>query len=97
MAARARAAAAAPGLLIDTYPVSAPLPRRWPTAGQARSCSSSVPAARARLPHQVWEEATKQLGGFLDSWRSKYPDVNVSQDVVQGHPARPDRTVRRRP
>lgn len=39
-------------------------------------------------PHRVWEEATKQLGGFLDSWRSKYPDVNVSQDVVHGHPAR---------
>jgi nucleotide-binding universal stress UspA family protein len=34
------------------------------------------------------EEATKQLGGFLDSWRSKYPDVKVTQDVVHGHPAR---------
>ena len=36
----------------------------------------------------VEEETRKQLGGFLDSWRSKYPDVNVSQDVVHGHPAR---------
>jgi nucleotide-binding universal stress UspA family protein len=36
----------------------------------------------------VEEEAGKQLGGFLDSWRSKYPDVKVSQDVVHGHPAR---------
>jgi nucleotide-binding universal stress UspA family protein len=34
------------------------------------------------------EEATKQLGGLLDSWRSNYPDVTVSQDVVHGHPAR---------
>jgi nucleotide-binding universal stress UspA family protein len=38
--------------------------------------------------HHVEEEAGKQLGGFLDSWRSKYPDVKVSQDVVHGHPAR---------
>ena len=36
----------------------------------------------------VEEESRKQLTGFLDSWRSKYPDVNVSQDVVHGHPAR---------
>ena len=34
------------------------------------------------------EEATKQLGGFLDSWRSNYPDVEVTQEVVHGHPAR---------
>jgi nucleotide-binding universal stress UspA family protein len=34
------------------------------------------------------EEVGQQLGGFLDSWRSKYPDVKVSQDVVHGHPAR---------
>ena len=34
------------------------------------------------------EEATKQLGELLDSWRSNYPDVTVSQDVVHGHPAR---------
>lgn len=34
------------------------------------------------------EEASTQFGGFLESWRSKYPDVKVSQDVVHGHPAR---------
>ena len=38
--------------------------------------------------HHVEEEAGTQLGGFLDSWRSKYPDVTVTQDVVHGHPAR---------
>ena len=38
--------------------------------------------------HHVEEEATKQLGGFLDGWRSNYPDVEVTQDVVHGHPAR---------
>jgi nucleotide-binding universal stress UspA family protein len=39
-------------------------------------------------PQHVEEGARRQLGGFLDSWRSKYPDVSVSQDVVHGHPAR---------
>jgi nucleotide-binding universal stress UspA family protein len=39
-------------------------------------------------PHHGEEEARKQLGGFLDGWRSKYPDVKVTQDVVHGHPAR---------
>ena len=39
-------------------------------------------------PHHGEEEARKQLGGFLDGWRSKYPDVKVTQDVVRGHPAR---------
>ena len=34
------------------------------------------------------EEATKQLEGLLESWRSNYPAVTVSQDVVHGHPAR---------
>jgi nucleotide-binding universal stress UspA family protein len=38
--------------------------------------------------HHVAEEAGKQLGSFLESWRSKYPDVTVTQDVVHGHPAR---------
>ena len=38
--------------------------------------------------HHGEEEVGKQLGGFLDSWRSKYPDVKVTQDVVHGHPAR---------
>ena len=34
------------------------------------------------------EEAGRQLRALLDSWRAKYPDVKVSQDVVHGHPAR---------
>jgi len=39
-------------------------------------------------PHEVDEETARQLGAFLESWRSKYPDVTVTQDVVHGHPAR---------
>jgi len=34
------------------------------------------------------EETRKQFGALLDSWRSKYPDVKVTQDFVHGHPAR---------
>ena len=33
-------------------------------------------------------DAARQLEGLLDSWRAKYPDVPVSQDVPHGHPAR---------
>lgn len=33
-------------------------------------------------------ETAKRLEQLLDSWRAKYPDVPVSQDVVHGHPGR---------
>ncbi len=33
-------------------------------------------------------EAAKQLEALLHDWRDKYPDVQVSQDVVYGHPGR---------
>jgi nucleotide-binding universal stress UspA family protein len=55
-----------------------------PPVGISRAGESFTGPSR----HHVEEEATKQLGGFLDSWRSKYPDVEVIQDVVHGHPAR---------
>ncbi len=43
----------------------------------------SVPAA------QVLEAAVaRDLTALLDSWREKYPDVPVSQDVMHGHPGR---------
>jgi nucleotide-binding universal stress UspA family protein len=32
--------------------------------------------------------AARQLEALLNSWREKYPDVQVSQDVVHGHPGR---------
>ena len=34
------------------------------------------------------EEATRQLGELLTDWQAKYPDVQVSHDVVHGHPGR---------
>jgi nucleotide-binding universal stress UspA family protein len=55
-----------------------------PPADMSRAGESFTGPSR----QHVEEEAGKQLGGFLDSWRSKYPDVKVSQDVVHGHPAR---------
>jgi nucleotide-binding universal stress UspA family protein len=42
----------------------------------------------ARDPHAVEAEDTRHLEGLLDSWRAKYPDVPVSEEVVHGHPAR---------
>jgi nucleotide-binding universal stress UspA family protein len=33
-------------------------------------------------------DAARQLGGLLDDWRAKYPDVPVSHEVVHGHPGR---------
>ena len=34
------------------------------------------------------EEATRQLDELLNDWRAKYPDVQVSHDVMRGHPGR---------
>ena len=33
-------------------------------------------------------DAARHVGGLLDDWRAKYPDVAVSQEVVHGHPGR---------
>ena len=38
--------------------------------------------------HAAAAEAERQLMLLLDSWREKYPDVPVSQNVVHGHPGR---------
>jgi nucleotide-binding universal stress UspA family protein len=47
-------------------------------AGQAFTFPGSQAAA----------DAARHLTGLLDEWRAKYPDVQVSQDVVHGHPGR---------
>jgi nucleotide-binding universal stress UspA family protein len=33
-------------------------------------------------------QTTRHLEALLDDWRAKYPDVQVSHDVVHGHPGR---------
>jgi len=37
---------------------------------------------------QAAGDAASQLTGLLDDWRGKYPGVQVSQEVVHGHPGR---------
>jgi nucleotide-binding universal stress UspA family protein len=39
-------------------------------------------------PHDMEEKANAGLERLLNDWRAKYPDVQVSQDVVHGHPGR---------
>ena len=39
-------------------------------------------------PSKVSAEAADHLAEDLRSWREKYPDVPVRQDVVRGHPGR---------
>jgi nucleotide-binding universal stress UspA family protein len=48
-------------------------------AGQA----GAVPATEA-----LTAAAARQLEAVLNTWREKYPDVQVGQDVVHGHPGR---------
>lgn len=47
----------------------------------------AVHALQSRDSHAA-EQATRELNGLLDGWRSKYPDVGASQHVVHGHPGR---------
>jgi nucleotide-binding universal stress UspA family protein len=57
---------------------------RTPQTGISRAGSPSpVPGSYA-----IEAEAARQLAGLVDSWRKKYPDVPVSEEVVHGHPGR---------
>ena len=55
-----------------------------PQADISRAGESFTPAE----PRTVETEVAHQLEALLDSWRGKYPDVPVSQDIVHGHPGR---------
>ena len=55
-----------------------------PQADISRAGEAFTPAE----PHTAEAEVARQLEALLDSWRGKYPDVSVSQDVVHGHPGR---------
>ena len=55
-----------------------------PQADISRAGEAFTPAD----PHAAEAEVARQLEALLDSWRGKYPDVPVSQDVVHGHPGR---------
>jgi nucleotide-binding universal stress UspA family protein len=76
-AAAERATRTAPGLLIDSDPLD----------GQpAQAVTESGTGA------QMLVLGSRGIGAFtallLDEWRTKYPDVPVSQEVVHGHPGR---------
>ena len=50
---------------------------------------ASCPALTAGPSADVLQEAaTQQLDALLNTWREKYPDVQVSHEVVHGHPGR---------
>jgi nucleotide-binding universal stress UspA family protein len=38
--------------------------------------------------HIAAADAARQLTLLMDNWREKYPDVRVTEDVMQGHPGR---------
>jgi nucleotide-binding universal stress UspA family protein len=49
---------------------------------------SDISRAGEALGHDMEEKATAGLERVLSDWRAKYPDVQVSHDVVHGHPGR---------
>ena len=58
----------------------------WHTPQLDISRAGHAPAEPADYVFQT--EVTQELEGLLDNWREKYPGVQVSQDVVHGHPGR---------
>jgi nucleotide-binding universal stress UspA family protein len=58
----------------------------WHTPQLDISLGGRAPAGPAADVFQA--EADRELDELLNDWRSKYPDVPVSQDVVHGHPGR---------
>ncbi len=58
----------------------------WHTPEYDVSRAGGTPAVPAADVLQA--AAERGLADLLDDWREKYPDVQVSQDVVRGHPGR---------
>ena len=58
----------------------------WHTPQLDISRAGHAPAEPAAYVFQT--EAARELEALLDTWREKYPDVPVGQDVVHGHPGR---------
>jgi len=57
------------------------LPTASPVAGHAV-------ALRPPDPGLIAAEAVRHLAAALEGWHDKYPDVQVRNDIVRGHPAR---------
>jgi len=58
----------------------------WHTPQLDVSRTGHTPAGATADVFQT--EAARELERLLDEWREKYPGVQVSQDVVHGHPGR---------
>ncbi|HLN70935.1 MAG TPA: universal stress protein [Streptosporangiaceae bacterium] len=58
----------------------------WHTPQFDISRAGQAPAGPAADVFQT--EIARELEGFLDGWRDKFPGVPVSQDLVHGHPGR---------
>jgi nucleotide-binding universal stress UspA family protein len=58
----------------------------WHTPQLDVSRTGHTPAEPTSYVFQT--EAARELAALLDNWREKYPGVEVSQDVVHGHPGR---------
>jgi nucleotide-binding universal stress UspA family protein len=54
----------------------------------ASTISRAGPEAVALSPEAVSADAAGQLDALLDDCRARYPDVQVTHEVVHGHPAR---------
>lgn len=52
-----------------------------PGAGEATELRSAD-------PDQISAAAASSLDAALAGWREKYPDVNIRQDIIHGHPGR---------
>ena len=55
-----------------------------PQSGMERAMS----ALNAPGAHTMEQELARRLKALVEEWQAKYPDVEVSQDVLYGHPGR---------
>jgi nucleotide-binding universal stress UspA family protein len=55
-----------------------------PQSGMERAIS----ALNAPGAHTMEQELARRLKALVEEWQAKYPDVEVSQDVLYGHPGR---------
>jgi nucleotide-binding universal stress UspA family protein len=55
-------------------------------AGEALTAGTSGTGLRRLDPEVVSAESGRQLAEMLAGWREKYPQVQLSEDVIHGHP-----------
>jgi len=60
----------------------------WYWLPSAPDSSGPAGALRPPAPAQIAAEAGRHLAATLEQWHGKYPEVQVRQDVIRGHPAR---------